>query len=185
MVAGFDVQPTLTGARLGLRPLAAGDRAGLFAAAGDPAIWAQHPAATRHEAATFDPYFDFLLGAGGTLAALETQSGRIVGCSRFYPVPDHPGEFGIGFTFLARSHWGGGWNREMKHLMVAHALHHVPRIWFHIAPGNLRSQIATTRLGARFAYDADLDLVGGPAANKCYTMTAGDWIDATGIALDL
>jgi RimJ/RimL family protein N-acetyltransferase len=155
----------------------------LFAAAGDPANRAQHPASSRHGAEAFNRCFDVLLSAGGTLAAVETQTGGIIGWSRFHPVPDHRGEIGIGVTFLSRSHWGGGWNREMKHLMVADALRHFPRIRVHIAPRNLQSQIATTRLGAQCAYDADPALTGAAAATECYTMTARDWTAATGIAL--
>ena len=84
----FDIQPVLERARLTLRPLAAPDRDGLYAAASDPAIWAQHPARHRHERAVFDPYFDFLLSAGGTLAVCNRAQDQIVGCSRFYAVPD-------------------------------------------------------------------------------------------------
>ena len=178
---GLDNVPVLNGPRLTLRPLVEADRDALHAAAADPLIWEQHPARTRYLRATFDPYFDSLRDAGGTLVAREGDV--VVGCSRFYPVPDHPGEWAIGFTFLARSHWGGGWNREMKALMAGHVLAHHPRVWFHIAPDNLRSQIATTRLGARHAYDADLDTGTGPVPYKCYTLTVADWTHATGAPL--
>jgi len=183
-VSGFDPQPSLTTARLSLRPLLAGDREGLFAAASDPEIWAQHPAPDRFRREVFDRYFDFLAGTGRTLVVSETRSGEIIGCSQYYPVPDHNGEVGIGFTFLARAWWGGAWNREMKAAMVAHVLKTQPRVWFHIGPDNKRSQIATTRLGARFAYDARLDLGSGASDYKCYTLTAQDWAAATGSALD-
>ena len=118
-----------------------------------------------------------------TLVATLADSGEIIGCSRLYAVPDQPGDWGIGFTFLRRSHWGGGWNREMKRLMVGHVLRQHERVWFHIAPENYRSQIATTRLGARFQYDADLALGGAPTRMKCYVMTADDWTGAGGAPL--
>ena len=79
----FDDQPTLEGKTLRLSPLVADDREGLYAAAADPLIWAQHPARTRAERATFDPYFDFLLSAGGTLAVRSKATGQIIGCTRF------------------------------------------------------------------------------------------------------
>lgn len=185
MTATLDISPTLLGARISLRPISEDDREPLYLAANDPAIWAQHPASNRHERSVFDPYFDNLLGAGGTLVARELATDRVIGCSQFYEVPDQPGEYGIGFTFLARSHWGGQWNREMKALMVAHVLRTCPRVWFHIGPENMRSQIATTRLGAQFVYDADLEigLVVGPY--KCYTLTIEDWLTATGQSLEL
>ncbi len=177
----FDTAPTLTGPRLTLRPLTAADRAGLRAAASDPRTWEQHPARERWKPEVFDPYFDFLLAAGGVLAARDGD--RIVGCSRFYAVPDQPPEapgtdIAIGFTFLAPTHWGGSWNREMKRLMLAHVFASRPRVWFHIAPQNLRSQIATTRLGAEWRYDAVLDLGTGPSLTRCYLLTAGSWAAA-------
>ena len=58
-------------------------------------------------------------------------------------------------------------------------------MWFHIGPDNARSQIATTRLGAQFAYDAVLAVSGKPVLTKCYTLTAQNWRDATGADLDL
>lgn len=180
----FDIQPTLYGPRLTLRPLEPGDRAALFRAASDREIWAQHPASDRAERAAFDPYFDFLIGAGGMLAAIETGTGRVIGCSGYYEVPDRPGEWAIGFTFLTRDRWGGEWNREMKALMLGHALAALPRIWLHIATENRRSQIASERLGARHDHDADLDLMGdGVSPNRCYVMTARDWETATGTPL--
>jgi hypothetical protein len=39
----LDLQPTLTGTHITLRPLAAPDFDELFVAASDPLIWAQHP----------------------------------------------------------------------------------------------------------------------------------------------
>lgn len=169
----FDNAPVLTGPRLTLSPLTAADKPGLRTAASDPETWAQHPAHNRWQPEVFDPYFDFLLAAGGTLCAREGD--QIIGCSRFYPVPDQPRDIGIGFTFLARSHWGGRYNGEMKSLMVTHAFAAFDRIWFHIAPDNLRSQIATTRLGAVWDYDAKLDLGPGPSLTKCYVMTPESW----------
>lgn len=182
-MATFNSNPRLDGDRLHLRPLAEADRDALYAAANDPELWAQHPASNRHEKPVFDEYFNYLLGAGGTLAAVERETDQVIGCSRFYPVPDHPDEYGIGYTFLARSHWGGSWNKEMKALMVAHVLKNFERVWFHIGPDNQRSQIATTRLGAKFAYDAELQISQRVSLTKCYTLSKDDWESATGIKL--
>ena len=73
----------------------------------------------------------------------------------------------------------------MKELLVSHILRRFPRVWFHIAPDNMRSQVATTRLGATFAYDAELLLGPGAAPYKCYKLTAEDWKAATGHPLPL
>ena len=53
-----------------------------------------------------------------------------------------------GWTFLARSHWGGEYNREMKRLMLDHAFRFVGRVVFLIDSANHRSQRATEKIGA-------------------------------------
>jgi N-acetyltransferase len=58
------------------------------------------------------------------------------------------GEVEIGWTFLARSHWGGTYNRELKDLMLAHAFRFVRNVVFLIGPDNLRSQRAVEKIGA-------------------------------------
>jgi N-acetyltransferase len=171
----FDPQPTLQDGDLCLRPLTADDREPLFAAASDPAIWAGHPAKTRHERAVFDPYFDSLLASGGTLAVTERGSGRLIGCSRYYEAPDHPGSVSIGYTFLRRDHWGGGTNHAMKALMFAHAFDVVDEVWLHIDPGNIRSQRATAKLGAKWVCDAKLTMGGKSGVWQCWRITRADW----------
>lgn len=167
----FDAAPTLRGPRLTLSPMVEADRAGLRAAASDPRTWEQHPARERWRAKVFDPYFDFLLAAGGVLVA--RLGDEIIGCSRFYQVPDQPDDIAIGYTFLDCRYWGGAMNREMKALMLAHAFASFERVWFHIAPDNLRSQIATTRLGAVWKYDTEMDFGAGPVLTKCYALERG------------
>lgn len=171
----FDWQPTLTGPTLTVRPLAGGDRAPLTAAAGDPAIWAGHPAKDRWRPEVFGPYFEFLLASGTAFAIAGRATGAIIGCTRFYPVPDDPASVAIGFTFLDRAHWGGATNFEVKRLMLAHAFAHFPTVWFHIDPDNLRSRTATARLGA--AYDHDDVLLAGPAPAPivCYRLDRAAW----------
>jgi len=166
------IHPTepLVGERMTLRPLRFDDRDALHAAASDPRIWEQHPANDRHERPVFDRYFDVLLTAGGTLVAEEVSNGRVIGSSRFYLPPGQPGDVAIGFTFLTRDRWGGSWNREMKRLMLQYAIGRVVRIWFHVAPANVRSQVAVTRLGAVLDHKVDLDLGGGRSTMLCYRL---------------
>jgi N-acetyltransferase len=56
-------------------------------------------------------------------------------------------EVEIGWTFLARSHWGGKYNREIKQLMLRHAFRFVKRVVFLIGLQNVRSQKAIEKLG--------------------------------------
>ena len=180
---GFDPQPTLTGETIRVRPLRPDDREALFAAISDPLIWEQHPARDRHERAGFERYLAFLLGTGGTLV-VEELGGRVIGTSTFYGEPPDGTPAGsrgaaerpsIGFTFLTRDHWGGGTNFELKRLMLDHLFAHTDAVWLHIAPGNVRSQRATARLGAVHARDAVLNTTGTPARTQCWRLDREAW----------
>ena len=56
-------------------------------------------------------------------------------------------EIEIGWTFLARSHWGGRANREVKRLMLDHAFTFVDTVIFWVGHENWRSQGAMTKIG--------------------------------------
>lgn len=142
-------QPALAGERLLLRPLAQEDRDALFAVASDPQLWALHPAHDRWQRPVFDTLFDEALAHGGALAVVDRDGDRIIGSSQFRPSARVSGAMEIGWTFLARSHWGGPANRELKHLMLAHALAAVERVVFRVGAGNLRSRRAMEKIGGR------------------------------------
>ncbi|MFZ0480718.1 MAG: GNAT family N-acetyltransferase [Terriglobales bacterium] len=144
----FDFQPTLKGELVELRPLRPDDAEGLFAVASDPFIWEQHPARDRYKPEVFNALFSESLASGGALTALDCKDGRIIGSSRFHAYNAEASEVEIGWTFLARSHWGGNYNGEMKRLMLRHAFQFVKRVVFLIGPQNVRSQKAVEKLGA-------------------------------------
>ncbi|MCL4674072.1 MAG: GNAT family N-acetyltransferase [Sphingomonadaceae bacterium] len=143
----MDRQPVLTGERLILRPLVEADRAALYAVASDPLLWEQHPMHNRWQRPVFDAMFDEALAAGGALAATLRDGGAVVGSSQFRPTRFDPDAMEIGWTYLARVHWGTGLNHEMKRLMLAHALAHVPRVLFRIGEHNIRSRKAIEAVG--------------------------------------
>jgi RimJ/RimL family protein N-acetyltransferase len=144
----FDLQPTLKGDLLELRPLRPDDFVALFAVASDPRIWEQHPASDRYREDVFRAFFREALESGGALLALDAKDGRVIGSSRFHGYDAERSEIEIGWTFLARSHWGGTCNGEMKRLMLEHAFRFVDRVVFLIGPHNYRSQRAVEKLGA-------------------------------------
>jgi RimJ/RimL family protein N-acetyltransferase len=143
----LDLQPTLTGALVTLRPLRPDDHDALFAVARDPLIWAQHPAHDRWQPDVFRAFFDEALATRGAFAVHDTADGRLIGSSRYFGLNAERREVEIGWTFLARSHWGGRHNGEMKRLMLAHAFTAVERVVFFIGAGNIRSQRAIERIG--------------------------------------
>lgn len=143
----FDLQPTLVGTLLELRPLGPGDFDALYAVASDPAIWEQHPVADRYKKEVFEQFFREALESGGAFAVLDRASGRIIGSSRYYGHDDERREIEIGWTFLARAYWGGVYNRELKQLMLRHAFQFVERVIFLVGPRNFRSQRAMEKIG--------------------------------------
>jgi RimJ/RimL family protein N-acetyltransferase len=143
-----DLQPTLKGQLLELRPLRPEDYRELCAVAADPLIWEQHPARDRYREAVFKAFFDEALDSQGALAAIDRASGELIGSSRFHGYDEDKRELEIGWTFLARSHWGGAYNREMKSLMLTHAFEFVHNVIFVVGPENWRSQRAVEKIGA-------------------------------------
>ena len=143
----FDLQPVLNGDLLELRPLRAADFGDLFAVAADPLIWEQHPQKDRYQEEQFRVFFREALASGGALIAMDTGDSRIIGSSRFHGYDREKSEIEIGWTFLARSHWGGHYNGAMKRLMLQHAFRFVDRVVFLVGLQNLRSQRALEKIG--------------------------------------
>ncbi len=143
----FDLQPTLKGEFLGLRPLRLEDFHDLYAVASDPLIWKQHPIKDRYKEEVFKGFFREAMESGGALIAIDSKDGQIIGSSRFHGYDEEKGEIEIGWTFLARSRWGGIYNREMKRLMLGHAFQFVNSVIFLVGPENLRSQRAMEKIG--------------------------------------
>ena len=144
---GFDLQPTLEGELLRLRPLREDDWEALFAAASDPLIWEQHPASDRYQENVFREYFREAMECGGAFAIVDRKNGRIIGSTRFIDYDEDRGEIEIGYTFLARAYWGGTCNREMKDLLLRHAFRFVRHVVFLVGPDNIRSQKAMEKIG--------------------------------------
>jgi N-acetyltransferase len=144
----FDRQPTLVGDLLELRPLRADDFEGLYAVASDPLLWEQHPDKERHQEPVFRKLFEEALESGGALVVIDREAGRIIGSSRYLHYEPERSEVEIGWTFLARSHWGGSYNGEMKRLMLEHAFRFVHQVVFVVSPDNIRSQRALEKIGA-------------------------------------
>jgi RimJ/RimL family protein N-acetyltransferase len=143
----FDFQPILKGELLGLRPLQPEDFHDLYAVASDPLIWEQHPIKDRYKGEIFKEFFREALESGGALIAIDSKDGQVIGSSRFHGYDSDKSEIEIGWTFLARSHWGGIYNRGMKQLMLRHAFRFVNSVIFLVGPQNVRSQRALEKIG--------------------------------------
>lgn len=146
----FELQPTLTGELVQLRPLRPDDFEALYDAASDPLIWEQHPEPTRYARDVFQRFFNSGMASGGAFVVVDRASGRVIGSTRYHDYKiGPPSEVEIGFTFLQRAFWGGRYNGEMKRLMIEHALRSVDRVVFTVGENNLRSRKALEKIGAK------------------------------------
>jgi N-acetyltransferase len=147
LTMSFDLQPILKGELLELRPLRPEDVHDLYAVAADPLIWQQHPSQDRYREDVYKRFFREALESGGALLAVDSKDRQVIGSSRFHGYNEARSEIEIGWTFLARSHWGGLYNREMKQLMLRHAFRFVTGVIFLVGPQNFRSQRAMEKIG--------------------------------------
>ncbi|TXC73472.1 GNAT family N-acetyltransferase [Sphingorhabdus soli] len=147
MAAIPDLQPTLIGQTIDLRPTVASDWDGLFAVASDPAIWAVHPAHDRWQEPVFRKFFDDALASRGALTVRDKASGTIIGSSRYSTERAPTGEIEIGWSFLARDYWGGATNKEMKRLMLDYAFRWFDPVIFVVGDTNIRSRKAMEKIG--------------------------------------
>ncbi|MBX9858856.1 MAG: GNAT family N-acetyltransferase [Sphingomonas sp.] len=168
----FDAQPTLTGATVTLSPLREADWDALFAVAADPLIWEVHPAHDRWQEPVFRRFFADAMASGGCLIIRDKASGAVIGSSRYDRTRVEPGEVEIGWTFLARAYWGGTTNREIKTLMIGHALRWFDAAVFYVGASNIRSRKAMEKIGGVLLADRtiDFDMAGVATAHVVYAI---------------
>jgi RimJ/RimL family protein N-acetyltransferase len=142
-----DFQPTLVGPTITVRPIAPADWTELYAVGSDPKIWEVHPVSQRYTEPEFRKFFDGAVVSKMGFVFVDRATGRLVGSSRYYGYEPEIGEVEIGWTFLARSHWGGPANREVKRLMLDYAFTFLDTVVFWVGHENWRSQGAMTKIG--------------------------------------
>jgi RimJ/RimL family protein N-acetyltransferase len=172
----FDLQPTLENPWIRLRPLLPTDFEQLYAAAADPLIWEQHPNRNRYQRDVFENYFKGAIESGGALLIFDNQTGQVLGSSRYYDLDESTRSIAIGYTFIARSHWGRGYNGHLKTLMLDHAFCFVDTVVFHIGASNTRSRIAMQKLGGTLIGETAIAYYGEPSnPNVIYLIKRADW----------
>lgn len=143
----MNLQPNLKSELLELRALTENDYRELLEAASDPLIWEMHPQPDRYKPEVFEKFFAEAMESKGALVIIDRQNNKIIGTSRYYDYSSEDSSVVIGYTFLARSYWGGTYNRDLKKLMVNYALDFVKTTYFHVGLGNKRSQRAMEKVG--------------------------------------
>ena len=145
----INLQPTLEGPRLIVRPIVAEDWEAMFEVAADPLVWEQHPARTRHQESQFREFFDAALASQSAFTFVEKDSGKIIGSSRYNGYDADKSEIEIGWTFLGRDYWGGRYNAEVKKLMLEHAFTFLDTVVFWVGADNMRSRKAVEKIGGK------------------------------------
>lgn len=147
----MNLQPYLENKFISMRPLSMSDKEPLYQVSKDPLIWQQHPVWDRYKREKFERFFKESLASKGALVVEEKGTHTIIGSSRYKSIENAPHALEIGWSFLARSHWGGTYNKAVKDLMIRHAFNWIEVIIFYIDMKNIRSQKAVEKLGAYLA----------------------------------
>lgn len=144
----LDRQPMLEGELVSVRPLRDGDVDALWGISSDPLLWEQHPAKERATAEGFQQWFGDARASGGALTVIDRVDGKVIGTSRYDHYDPAASKVEIGWTFIARSHWGTPYNADLKRVMLDHAFGSVDTVLFRVHGENWRSQRAVEKLGA-------------------------------------
>lgn len=145
----FNLQPThLKNQLIALVPLQETDFERMFLVASNPLVWEQHPNKNRYKKEDFLTYFDGAMQSQGAFIVLDSQTGDVVGSSRFYDLDLQNKSIKIGYTFIGIQFWGSNYNQNMKSLMINHAFQTLDKVIFEIGANNYRSQKAIEKIGA-------------------------------------
>ncbi len=172
----FPLQPTLSSEFVKIVPLKADDFETLYKVASDPEIWEQHPNKDRYKREVFKTFFEGAMESGGAFLVYDNRSNDVIGSSRFYGFDKEKDSVTIGYTFLAKDHWGSTYNHALKKLMLEHAFKYVSKVMFHIGAVNIRSQKAIEKLGAKKVDELDVAYYGEASKlNFIYKIEKKSW----------
>lgn len=151
----MQIEPSLTGPRIVLRPLAATDARALVAAAADGELWSL-PFTVVPSAATVDAYIGAALqghavGSVMPFVIVLRKTGQVIGCTRFWKIDRINRKLEIGHTWLAASWQKTFANTEAKFLLLRQAFDEMGcvRVQFTTDETNAASRAAILRLGAK------------------------------------
>jgi RimJ/RimL family protein N-acetyltransferase len=172
----FELQPRLHNELIRIEPLEEGDFEVLYAVASDPLIWEQHPNKERYQRQVFQNFFKGAIESKGAFRVFDNGNGELIGSSRYYDFNEAQRQVAIGYTFIARSRWGGNYNRALKTLMLDHAFRFVDRVIFHVGVDNWRSRKAMEKIGGIYIGEEPVAYVGEPSRpNAVFKIDAADW----------
>jgi RimJ/RimL family protein N-acetyltransferase len=172
----FELQPRIQNEIIKIEPLQPGDFEILYAVASDPLIWEQHPQKERYQRAVFEGFFKTAIESGGAFRVIDAVNGETIGSSRYHDLKEAESKVEIGYTFIARSRWGGPHNRALKKLMLDHAFRFVDRVIFKVGVNNWRSRKAMEKLGGMYIGQEMVSYINEPQhLNVLFKIDAADW----------
>ncbi len=172
----FELQPHIENELIRLQPLKESDFEALYAVASDPLIWEQHPSRERYKREVFENYFRGAIRSGGAFLVFDNKTGTLAGSSRYYDWNEEKRVIAIGYTFISRAYWGGGYNRALKALMLDHAFRYADTVIFHVGADNIRSRKAMEKLGGVLIGQEDISYYGEKSnPNVVYKIDKKDW----------
>ncbi|ALJ00078.1 GNAT family N-acetyltransferase [Rufibacter tibetensis] len=173
----FSTQPILENDLVLLYPLQEDDFEEVYAVASDPSIWEQHPNKDRWKKDVFRTFFEGALQSKGAFKIIDKSTGKVAGSTRIYDYREQDSSVFIGYTFFGTTYWGKGFNPGVKTLLLDYLLGFVSRVYFHIGAGNIRSQIAICRLGAKKIGEQEVAYFGEPPKlNYTYCIEKEEWL---------
>ncbi|MDX6591831.1 MAG: N-acetyltransferase [Gaiellales bacterium] len=153
----FDNPPALDGTLVTMEPLDGRHREGMWLALADPAVWRWVRIDGSASRELFDNWFDDALQAMEArlefpFAAIERETGRVVGTSRFLSLRPADRGVEIGWSLITPEHWGTGANSEAKLLMTGYAFEVLgcARVEFKTDRLNDRARAALAAIPAEF-----------------------------------
>ncbi len=157
----FNLQPThLKNELIKIVPLQENDFDKLYAIASDELLWEQHPNKDRYKKEVFQVFFKGAMESKGAFIVYDITTNLAIGSSRYYEYNEENKSIAIGYTFVARSHWGLGFNKALKTAMLNYAFTTLDTVVFHVGASNFRSQKAVEKLGAVKIKEIEMAYVG-------------------------
>lgn len=172
----INLQVKLSNEIISLVLLKSSDFEKLYAVACDPLIWELHPNKDRWKRDVFQNFFEGAIQSKGAFLVYDAHTNELIGSTRFYDYNQTESSISIGYTFYARSHWGGKYNPSAKRLMLDYAFQFVNKVHFHIGAQNIRSQKAIEKLGTVKIKEEEIAYYGEtPKLNFIYEIKKENW----------
>lgn len=147
----------LVGKRIELQPLSLRHAADLFVEGNDDRIWeyTTHPnlftsLESTQEYIELACHEDPYCPDGIPFAIVERESGKAVGCTRFFDISERNRRLEVGWTWIGHRHWRTSMNTECKFLLLQYAFEvaGAVRVQLRANTANERSRMGILRLGA-------------------------------------